>query len=444
MLYKESGGSFWKKFKKTKVFIYTIIIMIIAVSIFTSKILFSSDSMTVIADNFFGSFFNTEDKKLAGEDDNRINFLLLGIGGKDHDGGNLTDTIILTSLQLKPLKVSMISIPRDLLIFINGYGYRKINSINALAEINEKGSGAEIVAQTIAQTFNIPIHYYLKVDFDGFKNFIDDVNGVDIYVERDFVDYLYPAPDYEYQTIRFEKGLQTMDGEKLLEYVRSRHGNNGEMGDFARAKRQQIAISAIKEKFLSVDTWLNPKHIYTLLNNYSEHFVTNLENWEILKLLSLLKNLDSTEIIKFGLSDNYDNYLQASNDQGSYVLKPKAGDFTEIQNLVKNIFDQKVTERAVIDVLNGTEIPGLAGRIKELLKANSLSTSHIGNAPKQNYDFTVIYDLSEGNKPITLENLKTLLPHANIGTELPFGIDTTAEFVVILGTDTEEDNTENN
>lgn len=409
--------------------------MIIAVSLFTSRILFSSDSMTVIADNFFGSFFNTEDKKLEGEDNNRINFLLLGIGGKEHEGGNLTDTIILTSIQLEPLSVSMISIPRDLLVFVDGYGYKKINSVNAFAEMKDEGSGTEVLAQLVAQTFNTPIHYYLKVDFDGFKEFIDEVGGVELYVERKFIDYLYPAPNFEYQTIRFEKGQQTMDGEKLLQYVRSRHGNNGEIGDFARAKRQQIAISALKEKFLSVDTWLNPKHIYTLLTNYADHFTTNLENWEILKLLSIAKNINTNEIIKFGLSDNYDNYLQASNYQGAYVLMPKTGDFKEIQSLVENIFDQQVTERALVDVLNGTEIVGLAGRAEKLLKENSISTSHIANAPKQSYDFTVIYDLSEGNKPITLASLKEILPYANIGTELPFGIDTTAEFVVILGTD---------
>ena len=435
MLYKEPSMTLWQKIRKTKIFLYIIIILIITITLFTSKIIFSSESMTHIAGNLFTSFFDTEDKTLQGEEDNRINFLLLGIGGENHDGGNLTDTIIIASLQLNPLRASMVSIPRDLLVFVNGYGYRKINSIHALSENKNEGSGPSTISQTVAQSFNIPIHYYLRVDFEGFKDLIDELDGLDIYVENEFTDYLYPAPNYEYQTIRFDKGWQAMDGDTLLEYVRSRHGNNGESGDFARAQRQQIAIAALKDKFLSTSTWLNPKNIYSLLDTYSEHFYSNLETWEILKLLNLGKNINEGDIVKFGLSDNYDNYLQAGNYQGSYVLMPKAGDFTEIQNLLENIFDQKVTEKAVVDVLNGTNISGLASRSAKTLKENSLFVAYIGNAPNQDYDKSYIYDLSEDSKPITLETLKTLYPLANIDNDLPFGIDTTADFVVILATD---------
>ncbi len=435
MLYNEPKKNWWSKIKKTKVFLYTIIILIITLTLFTSQIIFSSESITHIANNFFTNFFDTENKTLQGETNNRINFLLLGIGGKDHDGANLTDSIILVSLQIKPLKAAMISIPRDLLVFVNGYGYRKINSIHALQENKEEDSGPETLAQTVAQTFNMPIHYYLRVDFDGVKKLIDDLDGLDVYVENSFTDYLYPAPNYKYQTISFDKGWTTMDGETLLQYMRSRHGNNGESGDFARAKRQQNAITAAKEKLLSAKTWLNPKNVYNLLDSYSEHLYTNLETWEILKLANLTQNLSNENIIKFGLNDNYDNYLQASNYQGSYVLLPKAGDFSEIQTVLKNIFNKKVTEQAWVEVLNGTEIYGLASKTSDKLENEDINVSHIGNAPQQDYTQSYIYDLSNGAKPVTLESLKEFFPQANIDTDLPFGIDTTADFVVILATD---------
>lgn len=435
MLYQEKPLTFWQKLKRTKFFIYFIIVLCICATVFGSKILLSSESVTVITQNFFKNFLGSEDQLLQGESENRINFLLLGVGGGKHEGAELTDTIILVSLQINPLKAAMISIPRDFLIFVDGYGYKKINSLNALKEMEEKGSGPQFLTQVLARTLNIPIHYYIKVDFASVKNFIDEIGGVDIYVENAFTDYLYPTEDFLYQTVKFEKGWQNMNGDTLLKYVRSRHGNNGEAGDFARSKRQQNALMSIKNKILNKETWINPKTIYSLLQTYDENVKTNLEVWEILKLMTLAKNLQTENIIKFGFNDDYNNYLQAGNYQGSYVLTAKDKTFKDIQNVVANIFDEKVTEKATADLLNGTEITGLAGKNKNLLQAKNFTILVVGNAPKQDYQKTVIYNLVGEAKPISLQSLKDIYPQAEISTVLPFGIDTTADFVVILGPD---------
>lgn len=129
MLYQEKPLTFWQKLKRTKFFIYFIIVLCICATVFGSKILLSSESVTVITQNFFKNFLGSEDQLLQGESENRINFLLLGVGGGKHEGAELTDTIILVSLQINPLKAAMISIPRDFLIFVDGYGYKKINRI---------------------------------------------------------------------------------------------------------------------------------------------------------------------------------------------------------------------------------------------------------------------------------------------------------------------------
>jgi len=434
MLYQEKSPSFWQRFKRTKFFIYFIIVLCVCAAVFGSKVLLSSESITVITQNFFKNFLESEDQILQGEADGR-NFLLLGVGGDKHEGAQLTDTIILGSLQLNPLRAAMISIPRDFLIFVDGYGYRKINSLNALKEMEEAGEGPAFLSQVLARTLNMPIHYYMKVDFKGVQNFIDEIGGVDIYVENSFTDYLYPTEDFLYQTVKFEKGWQTMNGDTLLKYVRSRHGNNGEAGDFSRGKRQQNAIAAVKNKLLNKDTWLNPKTIYSLMSNYKDNLNTNLEVWEILKLMTLAKNLQTQDIIKFGFSDDYNNYLQASNYQGAYVLTAKDKTYGEMQNVVANIFDEKVTEKASADILNGTEITGLAGKNKEKLQAKNFTIMVIGNAPKQDYQKTIIYNLAGEAKPISLQSLKDIYPQAEISTVLPFGIDTTADFVVILGPD---------
>lgn len=435
MLYQEKSPSFWQRFKRTKFFIYFVIVLCICAAVFGSKVLLSSESITVITQNFFKNFLESEDQILQGEADGRINFLLLGVGGEKHEGAQLTDTIILASLQLNPLKAAMISIPRDFLIFVDGYGYRKINSLNALKEMEEEGEGPAFLSQILARTLNIPIHYYAKIDFNGVKNFVDEIGGVDIYVENSFTDYLYPTEDFLYQTVKFEKGWQNMDGDTLLKYVRSRHGNNGESGDFARGKRQQNAITAIKNKVLNKDTWLNPKTIYSLMQTYEDNITTNLETWEILKLTTIAKNLQAQDMIKFGFSDDYNNYLQASNYQGAYVLTAKDKTYNEMKNVINNIFDEKVTEKASADILNGTEIPGLASKNKDVLKNKNFTILVVDNAPKQDYQKTIIYNLAGEAKPISLQSLKDTYPQAEIASILPFGIDTTADFVVILGPD---------
>lgn len=382
------------------------------------------------------SLLTSDERPLTGEVDDRINILLLGIGGKDHAGADLTDTIIIASLVPSTKKVAMISLPRDLAIPIANYGWRKINRINSFGEEREKGSGAKLAAQTLSETFDIPIHYYARIDFEGFIKAIDKLGGVKVYVDNTIDDSQYPVLGKEedlnykarFEHLYIEKGWQEMDGELALKYARSRHTPGLEGSDFARAKRQQKIITALRDKAFSFSTLLNPIKLSGLLNTFENHINTNLQIWEIIKLSHLLGEINLAEVANYVFDDSPQGVLYSATIDGAYVLQPKTGDFSEMQFIIKNVFNlnnlpgQKAAaetkEKVTLEIRNGTKITGLASKTAAKLMGLGYPVIKIDNAPEQDYEKTVIYDLSNGAKPKTIAALKALLD-ANVTTEIP-------------------------
>ncbi len=406
------------------------------------------------------------DTKLKGESDDRINILLLGIGGKNHDGGLLTDTIMLVSLKPSEKKVSFLSIPRDLAVPIENMGWRKINSVNAYAEMKNPGTGGLAISQTISDIFQIPIDYYITVDFAGFEKIIDDLGGVKIDVENTFDDYAYPilgnedAPWKErFEHLHIEKGEQIMDGELALKYVRSRHAYGIEGSDFARSRRQQKVLEAIKEKALSLNFLFKPSMISKIISDINENHSTNLKIWEIIKLWGMAKEIKNENISSRVLDNSPSGLLvDIIGEDGAYLLSPRSGDFSEIKYLVNNIFTdapatdkEKVKiEKATVEIRNGTWINGLANKAALDLEKYGFSIVRIGNTAQKNFEKSVIYDLTYGEKIQALSILKNKTD-ANVALGMPqWLIDDLAkeiqgrinpvqpDFILILGQDADE------
>jgi LCP family protein required for cell wall assembly len=353
---------------------------------------------------------------LIKKDQNRVNILLLGIGGDNHPGGLLADTTMLISLNFKTKEMAMVSIPRDLFVPISNYGWQKINTLNSFGETEKFGNGAIFTAENLSQLFEIPIHYYIRIDFEGFKKIIDDFGGLDIYVEKTFHDSLHQ--------ITFKQGWQHFDSKKALTFARSRHGNNGEGSDFARAKRQQKIIVAFKGKFLSLSTLTNPQKISAIYEMLKNHLKTNLNVKEIISLLTIFKNMDIAKIQHFVFDTS--NYLYPEKTiAGAFILNPKAGNFKEMSLLIQNIFDKNFvgkTDFVVINkprliIQNGTDNPGLANKVAQDLKNLNYKIIKINNADHQNYEKTIIYDLCFDQKSEALVFLQkkfnaTVIPNA--------------------------------
>jgi LCP family protein required for cell wall assembly len=403
-------------------FILLIVIATILVGLVSHFV--SSDSENVSSDH--PTLFSTvkrivtsADRELDGEDSDRINFLVLGIGGEGHDGPELTDTIIFASVRPSTEEVGMMSIPRDLSVPIEGYGWQKINHVNAYGEQEDPGSGAGFAAETAGEILDQKIHYWIKVDFQGFEDFIDAIGGLDIDVERAFTDSTYPIDDGDGTviTLDFEDGLQHMDGETALRFARSRHGDNNEGSDFARAARQQKIILAVKKKLLSPTTLLNPTKIAKIIDTLKNNIQTNISTWEMMKLANIGNIFDSDRISNVVLTTAPGSPLYETYVNEAYVILPRNNDWTAIQKLAKNIFNAKdeivgtpdaIPRNVRIEVQNATDIDGLAKQTCDFLAAQGYEIVSFGNS-EQKLSRTIIYDLSNGSHRTELIALQDYL-----------------------------------
>jgi len=427
-----------------KILFYPLIFLGIFVLFFSYEVIITGDS---IGESFqkINIFHNlglsvTKDEYLNGEVEDRINILLLGMGGEGHPGPYLTDTMIIASIKPSESKVGLISVPRDLSVPIPGYGWRKINNANHFGELEKKDNGANFAAQTVSKVFSLPIQYYVRVDFSGFEKLIDELGGIKINVENSFTDPQFPTDDYGYQTVSFKQGWQKMDGKTALNYARSRHGTNGENSDFARSKRQQQVLQAIKDEALSFTTFLSYRKISALMKMYQDHVVTNLDIWEIFKLAKVAKKINKENIFNLVLENGDTGPLYATNIGGAYLLLPRDMSFYQIQQMVKYIFEPqkeaKAKEKVKVEIQNGTKIEGLAYQTSVTLKSTGYAVLKIGNASQQNYDKTIVYDLTNGQNPEALEDLKNKFK-AYIVSGKPDSIiiSPNIDFLIILGAD---------
>lgn len=442
----------------SKIIFYLLIIFVIFLITFTINVIASGENLAQTFGNvgLWGQLkhlMGSEDKKLVGEEDDRINILLLGMGGGQHDGPFLTDTMMVASYKPSSDEVAMISIPRDLLVPIPGYGWRKINHANAYGEVDNPGLGGELAKEVVSQVLNLPIHYYVRVDFDGFKKIIDDLGGIKIDVENILDDKHYPIVGKEtattterYEHLYLKQGMTKMDGSLALKYVRSRQAIGIEGNDFARSRRQQKVLMAVKARALSFGTLINPYKINNIMDTLSEHLATDMKIWEIIRFFNLGKDVDENNITRRVFDDSPDGLLYSMiTEGGAFVLQPKAGDFSEIQTIVKNIFNLEMIEKIEpkrIEIQNGTKITGLAYRTSQYLQSLGYQIIKINNAPTQDYQKTVIYNLNNSTSEQTANNLSDLLG-AELAPTIPAWTQSTAtpmvgshtDILIILGQD---------
>jgi len=286
--------------------------------------------------------------------DGRINILILGIDKRTE--GNvvtsvLTDTILVASIGITEKNLTLISLPRDLWVTSKLGISGKINSVYAQYDQSKKGMiGPEGTKEVASQVLGIPIHYNVTINFEVFKKIIDTLGGVDVEIENSFTDSEYPIEGKEnaplnerYETVSFKKGTEHMNGERALKYVRSRHGNGLEGTDFARSKRQQQVILAIKDKLLTAQTLIDLPKLKELFNLYETEVESNISTDELVSFYSLYKNLDLKNFKRVVLDDRSSSeeggllVAPENSDQygGAYVLIPRSGDYSQIHAYVK-------------------------------------------------------------------------------------------------------------
>jgi len=197
--------------------------------------------------------------------------LLVGVDTRPNDGSTLnTDTIMVLSYNHKTGDIVMISIPRDFFVGVQDQGwYTKVNALYSIGENEQKGQGMSVLKEKVQQMTGLELQYFAMIDFTGFQNIVDTMGGVDVEVDESFTGYMESGKPYPYQwdVYEFTKGTTHMDGATALAYARLRHAYEpDEASDFARARRQQAVIMAIKSKALSSQAYLDPHKILDLIS----------------------------------------------------------------------------------------------------------------------------------------------------------------------------------
>lgn len=221
-----------------------------------------------------------------------LNILVVGVDRRPDGGDQNSDVIIIAQVDLINKTMRAVSIPRDLLVEVPGIGYDKINSAynhGVVADPENPAAGIAKLRDTIEYNFGIPIDHYVMIDFDGFVDVIDSVGGIDVEVPEDLYDPEYPTIDYGTEEIFFPAGINHMDGETALKYVRTRHQDS----DDGRRERQLDVILAIFEKGKSFGSINNIDDLIFALGDSAQ---TSFELDEQLLLARLALQMDEANI----------------------------------------------------------------------------------------------------------------------------------------------------
>lgn len=302
----------------------------------------------------------TADTSSLDSNNNRTNILLLGVSGGDHEGNDLTDTMIFISIDKNDADTVMLSLPRD--VWLDSL-QAKINTAYHYGEERKEGGGFVLVKDAVYEVVNQPVHYVVLMDFQGFVQLIDLLDGIEVKVDRSFDDYKYPIAGREndecggdleykcrYEHLHFDAGLQHMNGQSALKYVRSRNAEGEEGTDFARSQRQKQILLALKDRILSLDVMFNPKKIMEIRSTLGSNVKldTQFSQQQTTAFLSLflrfVKNHNQIRTLSLDYGDEENPgflYNPPIEEYGQWVLIPRDNDWSRIHKY----FDEKIFKR---------------------------------------------------------------------------------------------------
>lgn len=368
----------------------------------------------------------------------RVNILLLGTDKRVNEiGPSRTDTMIVVTVDPQNKTAGVLSIPRDLWVPIPGHSQNRINVAHFLGELNKyPGGGPALAKKTVQYTLGIPIHYYVRVNFEGFEKAIDAIGGITIDVKEPIHDTKYPDSNYGYITVDIPAGVQHMDGKTALQYARSRHGSS----DFMRARRQQQVLKAVRDKVLSLNIPLT--RIPELLRLAGDSVQTDLSLSEMYTLAKIAREIPA-ENIRSAVIDESMTTSQLTPD-GASVLIPN---HERIRQVINELFGGPVPtaatalsekeliaqEGARVEVQNGTLTPGLAQRTTEYLKGLGYNVVSFSNADRSDYALSVIIDYTGKTNTVNLLAQRFQVAPDNVRRQT--GIQSSVDIRLILGRD---------
>lgn len=358
----------------------------------------------------------------------RINILALGIdsgiNGKPVNPqatmtGTRSDANYLISFDPETKEVGVLSIPRDTRVYIPDvvFGYEKMAHAHAYG-------GPALAVKTAEGFLDVPIHYYVRVDFEGFKKAVDALGGVDIDVPQD----MYYNDPSQQLLIDLKKGPQHLDGDKALQLVRYRSYDNGDIG---RVQVQLLFLKTLANKAKSLSGVLKTPELIRTLGQYIK---TDLSTQDILNLASMAPDV-SIDDVKMAMVPGIDKNIDDKDGRGelSYWLADREATSKLVEGLIRGISKER-NAAITVAIQNGNGIAGSADRLRTFLLDKGFNVSAVGNAKRQDYAETRIVAPSgkRSSQYSVLNSIKDNCPGAKTYTgTVPDGVDV----LIIVGKD---------
>src|SRR3989344_1849288 len=260
-------------------------------------------------------FITDASETLKGEPKDRTNALILGLPGEQNEAPYLTD----------------------------GKTHAKINALYLLG-----GKSPELIRRTMEELTGQPLHYFAALDISSIEQVVDALGGLNVAVPEDVYDPAFPTPGHGTEVFAVQKGWRHFDGTTAQKFLRTRHG---EGGDFARMRRQQAVIEALRKRVFGLNMLYDFPALLSLYKTVHYHIQTDIDENKIRRFYDIAKNISYATVRHEdvdGDPKNPDALLESATftleGKPAFVLKPKTGDFDYkgIQELAENIFGGKL------------------------------------------------------------------------------------------------------
>lgn len=367
---------------------------------------------------FEGNLFDvvTKSDPLEEDKNGRSNFLIFGTAEDDeggtHGGANLTDSIMVVSVDQEKKNAYMISLPRDLWV-----QYEEICTVGNQGKLNaayfcasndgeDEQAGAEALSRQVTAITGLDIHYYVHLNFTAVVEAVDAIGGVEVTIQssdpRGILDRNFDWKcNYTCYYVNYQNGQTVqLDGEHALALARARNAAGGyglPNGNFDREKNQQMILVALREKALSAGTLTNVGKVTGLIDALGNNLRTNIETREIRTLMTLASEIQEANITSLSLVEEDMMLVTTGNYNGQSIVRPVAGllDYSEIQDYIAtNVSSEAyVKEKAHVSVLNASETAGVAQLQADALADLGFTVDKVDNAPEGTYDAVQIYQI---------------------------------------------------
>ncbi len=404
-----------------------------------------------------GSFLDILKTQALKQDSNgRSNFLVLGTSEDDlgHDGANLTDSMLVVSIDQTNKNVYMFSVPRDLYVkygtaCTSGYS----GKINAYFSCVNEDTTTEAEQDRLTQTqklvgdiFGMDIQYGIHVNHTVIKEAVDAVGGVDVDIQGSNGDSGVLDRNFDWRCsykcylVKYDNGVYHLDGEHALFLSMARGDVAPTYGlgnsNFDREKNQQKIMMALKDKAMTTGTLTNLTAVMKLIDTFGANLRTNIQTAEIRTIAKVASEVKTSDIFMLSLVGVDNSVVKSGNYDGASVVMPSAGmyDYSEIQNFIKKnvTSDPVIKEAAPIVVLNATGQAGFGQTKADVLTAAGYTISSVGNAPDGTYDSVEVYQIGTDSSATAAKLAKTYNVTIKI-TKPPITVDPDVKFVIIFG-----------